>query len=74
MKKGYLIGIFTGFVLLLLAMPLGELYGKIFTDIGTGMVAEQYTMLMKQVIISFQIIGTLISTLSGLAYVFDQRN
>lgn len=73
MKKGYIVGILAGFVLLLLAMPLGELYGTAYISIGNGMATEQYIMLMERAIISFQIIGGLISGLSGIAFIFDNK-
>ncbi len=73
MNKKYIIGIATGVLLLILAIPLGELYGKAYITIGNGMAVEQYIMLMKRVIVSFQIVGGLISGLSGLAGIFSKK-
>ena len=70
MNKKFIVGIFVGFLLVLLAMPLGELYGKTYITIGNGMAVEQYTMLMERAIVSFQIVGGMISMLSGLAFIF----
>jgi len=73
MNKKYIIGIATGVLLLILAIPLGELYGKAYITIGNGMAVEQYIMLMKRAIVSFQIVGGLISGLSGLAGIFSKK-
>lgn len=73
MNKKYIIGIAAGVLLLILAIPLGELYGKAYITIGNGMAVEQYIMLMKRAIVSFQIVGGLISGLSGLAGIFSKK-
>ena len=73
MSKKYIIGILVGFLLLILAMPLGELYGKAYITIGSGMAVEQYTMLMERAIVSFQIVGGVLSSLSGLALLFSGK-
>jgi len=56
----------------MLTMPLGELYGKAYITIGNRMAVDQYTMLMERAIVSFQLVGGLISALSGLAYIFKK--
>lgn len=73
MNKKYIIGILAGFLLVILAMPLGELYGKAYITIGNGMAVDQYTMLLERAIISFQIVGGVTSTLSGLALIFSEK-
>ena len=65
-----MIGIAAGFALLLLAMPLDQKYADIYFNIVTVMDMEKYVVLMERAIGSFQIIGVLISALSGLAYIF----
>ena len=70
MNNKYYIGMLIGFVVLILAMPLGELYGNVYIQIGSGMITEQYVMLMERAIVSFQIAGALIAALSGLALIF----
>ncbi len=72
MNKIYIFGVIAGFLLVILAMPLGELYGLTYITIGNGMAVEQYTMLMERAIVSFQLMGGLISALSGLAYIFKK--
>lgn len=49
-----------------------ELYGKAYITIGNRMAVGQYTMLMERAIVSFQLVGGLISALSGLAYIFKK--
>ena len=70
MNKKFIIGVLGGLLLVILAMPLGELYGKAYITIGNGMAVEQYTMLLERTIVSFQIVGGMISMLSGLAFIF----
>ncbi|MBQ9717181.1 MAG: hypothetical protein IJV76_04245 [Clostridia bacterium] len=73
MNKNYIIGILAGFLLVIFAMPLGDLYGQAYITIGNGMPTEQYTMLMERAIGSFQIVGGRTSTLSGLALIFSDK-
>lgn len=73
MGKKYIIGILLGFLLIILAMPLGELYGNAYITIGNGMAVEQYTMLQERAIVSFQIVGGVVSALSGLALIFSEK-
>ena len=73
MSKKYIIGVLVGFMLVILAMPLGELYGNAYITIGNGMAVEQYTMLLERAIVSFQIVGSVILTLSGLAHIFSEK-
>ena len=71
-NKKYIFGVIVGFLLVMLAMPLGELYGKAYITIGNGMAVDRYTMLMERAIVSFQLVGGLVSALSGLAYIFKK--
>lgn len=73
MNKKYIVGIASGILLLIFAMPLGELYVNAYITIGSGILTEQYTMMMERAIISFQIIGGLVSGLSGLAGIFFNK-
>ena len=73
MGKKYIIGVLVGFLLVILAMPLGELYGNACITIGNGMAVEQYTMLLERAIVSFQIVGGVFSALSGLALIFSEK-
>ena len=73
MNMKYGLGIAAGFLLILLAMPLGELYGKAYITIGSGMPTDQYIMLMERAIVSFQLVGGLISAISGLAFIFKEK-
>ena len=70
MNKKFIVGVLVGFLLVILAMPLGELYGKAYITIGNGMAVEQYTMLLERAVVSFQIVGGMLSMLSGLAFIF----
>ena len=73
MNKKYIVGFVFGFLLLIFAMPLGELYGKAYITIGSGMAVEQYIMLMERAIVSFQIVGGVMLSLFGLALIFSSR-
>lgn len=73
MSKKYIIGVLVGFLLVILAMPLGELYGNAYITIGNGMAVERYTMLLERAIVSFQLVGGVISALSGLALIFSEK-
>lgn len=73
MNKTFIIGVLVGFLLVILEMPLGGLYGKAYITIGNGMAVEQYAMLLERAIISFQIVGGIISVLSGLAFIFGGK-
>ncbi|MCM1543618.1 MAG: hypothetical protein NC121_20530 [Blautia sp.] len=72
MRKWYLTVVAVGLIIILLSMPLGEWYGNIYLRLSEGMYVEQIIMLKKAAITSFQIIGGIISLLSGVGYFFKQ--
>ena len=72
MNKKYIFGFLIGILILLFAMPLGELYGAYIMP-DTILVAEEYNMLKERAIISIQIIGTIITTLSGIGITFKLK-
>lgn len=72
MNKKYIVGFLIGILILLFAMPLGELYGA-YIKPDTILVAEEYNMLKERAIISIQIIGTIVTTLSGIGITFKLK-
>lgn len=70
MKKIYSLGIIVGIIILLLAVPAGDLYGNFYLQIVGGMETEHFTMLVQSAIITFQVIGGVILALCGAAYIF----
>ncbi|MCM1136377.1 MAG: hypothetical protein NC400_12485 [Clostridium sp.] len=68
MRKWYLAAAAVGLIIILLSVPLGEWYGNIYLRLSEGMEMERYIMIQKAAITSFQIIGGIISLLSGVGY------
>lgn len=71
MKKKYIIGVLLGFLIVLLAVPLGNIFGMLFLTMGKNI--EKYNIQLERTIVSFQIVGGILSGLSGLAFVFSDK-
>lgn len=74
-KKGYVAGMVVGILILLMAVPLGKLYGAFCClTFSEAMVEGYLNMLSQSSIVTFQIIGTLIAGISGIAFVFTKKD
>ena len=73
MKKVYSIGMIVGIIIILLAVPLGDLYGNFNLSIVGGMETERFTMLIQSAIVSFQIIGGIILLLCGISHILKDK-
>ena len=73
MKKVYSIGMIVGIIIILLAVPLGGLYGNFYLSIVGGMETERFTMLIQSAIVSFQIIGGIILLLCGISHILKDK-
>ncbi len=71
MNKKYVIGFIIGIITLLFSVPLGGVLGDyIIHSPSTILVAEEYIMLKEKVVISIQIIGGIVTLLSGIGITF----
>ena len=73
MKKVYSIGMIVGIIIILLAVPLGDLYWNFYLSIVGGMETERFTMLIQSAIVSFQIIGGIILLLCGISHILKDK-
>ena len=74
MEKQYVVWVFIGILIVFFAIPLGELYGGVYLQISGGMETERLLVLTHSAVNSFQIIGGIISILSGIAYICKKND
>lgn len=73
MKNKYIVGIIIGFLVIFFAVPMGFSCGDSILQLSGSMNTNSFMIMQEKFITSFQIIGGMISGLSGIAWIFSNK-
>ena len=73
MKNKYIVGIIIGFLVIFFAVPMGFSYGDSILQLSGSMNTNSFMIMQEKFVTSFQIIGGMISGLSGIAWIFSNK-